>query len=90
MLGLQLELGSAGWGENMIRFNGRYAALFLTYVCLSTPAFAYLDGATASIVLQAIIGGVATWMVYSRSLVAKGKAFFANRRAKDDQSPRSE
>ena len=68
----------------------RYGILFLTYLSLTTPAYAYLDGATASIVLQAIIGGVATWVVYSRSLLAKGKAFFTGLIGKQGQPPRSE
>ena len=55
----------------------RYAFLFGGYVSLSAPAQAYLDGATASILLQAIIGAVTTWVVYSRSLIARGRAFLS-------------
>jgi hypothetical protein len=60
----------------------RHAVLFATYASLSTPAYAYLDGATGSILIQAVIGGVTTWLVYSRALGAKVKAFF--RRRKDE------
>ena len=74
----------------MVRSSVRFGVLFLTYLSLSTPAYAYLDGATASIVLQAIIGGVATWVVYSRSLLAKGKALFTGLIGRRGQPPRSE
>jgi hypothetical protein len=55
----------------------RMAALFALYTSLSTPAYAYLDPATGSIILQAIIGVVGTWMVYSRLLVAKSRNFLS-------------
>lgn len=50
-------------------------ALGAVYVSLSSPAFAYLDGATGSMILQAAIGGVATAMVFGRMYIAKAKAF---------------
>lgn len=64
-------------GEKMNSRVVRLLSLFAVYVSLSTPAHAYLDGATASIVLQAIIGGVTTWLVYSRSMVSKAKVFLS-------------
>jgi hypothetical protein len=64
----------------------RYGTLFAVYVSLSSPAYAYLDGATASIILQAVIGGITTWIVYSRSLVAKGKAYIARMVRRSDQA----
>lgn len=66
----------------------RAGVLFATYASLSTPAFAYLDGATASMLLQAVIGAVATWIMYSKLYAAKAKAFFlrlaAKRQGTDD------
>ena len=53
----------------------RYAFLFIVYGSLSSPAFAYLDGATGSIILQATIGLVTTWLVYYRMFTARAKAF---------------
>jgi hypothetical protein len=55
---------------------GRMVALFALYTSLSSPAFAYLDPATGSIILQAIVGAVGTWLVYSRMFLAKSKTFF--------------
>lgn len=53
------------------------AALGVTYLSLSSPALAYLDGATGSMILQALIGGVATAMVFGRMYLAKARAFVA-------------
>jgi hypothetical protein len=50
-------------------------SLAVLYVSLASPAFAYLDGATGSMILQAMIGGVATAMVFGRMYIAKAKAF---------------
>lgn len=54
----------------------KLTALSGVYVSLSSPAMAYLDGATASILLQALIGAFATWLMYSRIFFAKVKSFF--------------
>ena len=55
----------------------RFAILFGVYASLSAPAYAYLDPATGSIMLQAAIGGVATWIMYSKMFAAKAKAWIA-------------
>ena len=55
----------------------RFAILFGVYASLSTPAYAYLDPATGSIIVQSIIGVVATWVMYSKMFAAKAKSFFA-------------
>lgn len=57
--------------------RARHFALFGVYASLSSPAFAYLDGATGSIILQALIGAVTTWIVYYRMFTARAKAFVA-------------
>jgi hypothetical protein len=64
-------------GEFMTDRLARMAALFALYTSLSTPAYAYLDPATGSIILQAIVGVVGTWMVYSRLFVAKSRNFLS-------------
>lgn len=40
---------------------------------LSTPALAYLDGATGSMLIQAVIGGVAAAGMFGRHYIAKMK-----------------
>lgn len=52
---------------------------------MAAPAFAYLDGATGSMILQALIGGTATAMVFGRSYIAKAKTFISggSRKAKE-------
>ena len=51
----------------------RFAILFGVYASLSAPAYAYLDPATGSIALQAMIGAVATWIMYSKMFAAKAR-----------------
>lgn len=67
----------------------RPAVLFGVYGSLSTPAFAYLDAATGSIIIQAVIGAVATWIMYSKMFAAKAKAFII-RIAKGRGAPEAE
>jgi len=57
----------------MVRKNLRWVMLFATYVTFSAPAYAYLDPATGSIFIQAVIGVVATWFMYSKMYAAKAK-----------------
>lgn len=57
--------------------TARLTTIFLIWVALESPAFAYLDGATGSIILQAMIGGVAGAMVYFRLFKERAKALFA-------------
>jgi hypothetical protein len=56
-----------------------YLALGTVYLSLSSPAFAYLDGATGSMLLQVIIGGTATVAVMARNYIAKAKQLFAHK-----------
>jgi hypothetical protein len=55
--------------------NTRLTAIFLIWASMEAPAFAYLDGATGSIILQAAIGLFASWMVYYRAFREKARAF---------------
>jgi hypothetical protein len=52
----------------------RLALLFALFVSLESPAFAYLDPATGSIIIQAIIGAVGSWFVYSRLFMSRTKS----------------
>ena len=54
----------------------KFLFLFVTWASLSTPAYAYLDAATGSMILQAIIGGFAAALMYYRIFVGKFKDFF--------------
>jgi hypothetical protein len=63
----------------MKRHLTTYVVLGAVYLSLSSPAFAYLDGATGSMILQAIIGGTATVAVVGRNYIAKVKQLFARK-----------
>lgn len=52
----------------------RWAILFAVYLSFHGPAFAYLDPATGSIIVQAIIGAVATWWMYSKAYLSKARS----------------
>ena len=56
----------------------RSTALFVLYASMASPAYAYLDPATGSIIIQAVIGAVGTWVVYSKLFMARTKAAFGN------------
>lgn len=49
---------------------------FMTMLSLSTPAYAYIDPATGSIILQATIGAVASVTLFFRTSLFKVKALF--------------
>lgn len=55
--------------------RARFIVLFGVYASLGTPAYAYLDPATGSIIIQSIIGIIATWVMYSKMFAAKAKSF---------------
>ncbi len=57
--------------------TARLGAIFLIFGSLEAPAYAYLDGATGSIILQAAIGLFASWAVYYRTFRERARAFFA-------------
>jgi hypothetical protein len=54
----------------------KLGVLGAVYLMLAAPAHAYLDGATGSMLIQALIGGVATWAMYSRMFAARLRSFF--------------
>lgn len=53
----------------------RLTSIFLILAAMEAPAFAYLDGATGSIILQAAIGLFASWAVYYRTFRERARAF---------------
>ena len=53
------------------------AALTCCYAALATPAYAYLDGGTASIILQSLIAGVATVLMFGRHQLARLKGWIS-------------
>ena len=63
-------------------------ALFGLLICISSPAYAYLDPATGSIIVQTLIAAVAGWVVNSRALAARAREFFSRLvRGRDKSDP---
>jgi hypothetical protein len=56
-----------------------------TMLSLSAPAYAYLDPATGSIILQAMIGAVAGATLFFRTSVYRVKALFVRRKPSDEK-----
>lgn len=48
----------------------------------ATPAHAYLDAGTGSIMLQALVGAVATALMFGRLYLARIKALFVRGRSR--------
>jgi hypothetical protein len=61
----------------MYNRKARLSAIFVIFAAMEAPAFAYLDGATGSIILQAAIGLFASWAVYYRTFRERARGFFA-------------
>lgn len=55
--------------------------LTAAYAAVASPAFAYLDGATGSMILQALIAGAATVLMFGRTVLARIKNFFRGGKA---------
>ncbi|HEV2747974.1 MAG TPA: hypothetical protein VGW34_11825 [Allosphingosinicella sp.] len=60
---------------------------FLSMASLSSPAHAYLDPATGSIILQATLGAIAGGTLFFRTSLYKVKALFAPRAKADAAAP---
>lgn len=70
---------------NMMRWflSNFLFALGVFSVFAVTPAQAYLDGATLSLVLQAVAGAFATFLLYGKMSLARIKGIF--KRTKSDR-----
>ena len=55
---------------------------------LSSPAHAYLDPGTGSILLQAIIGGIVGGLVFIKVYWRKLRSYFGGRKADDGLVPK--
>ena len=62
------------------------AMLALTLLTASTPAFAYLDPSTASMVISAIVGLLATISLAIKTYWYKLKSFFSKDKSADSAS----
>ena len=74
-------------GDVMTRGLARSAVLFAIYASFSAPAHAYLDPATGSIIVQAVIGAIAAWLMYTRAFFARIRTLMhriAGRHSKND------
>lgn len=71
----------------MIVAPARPFAAFALLVTISSPAHAYLDPATGSIIVQSLIAVAASWVAYSKLFASRTREFFGRfgwRRNKSD------
>ena len=66
--------------QRVISFIG-----FVTMLSLSAPAYAYLDPATGSIILQALLGAVAGATLFFRTSIYRVRTMFSRRKSSGDE-----
>ncbi len=77
---------SRNLGPDMKKSNAfLFVLLFLSAVGIDSPAYAYLDPGTGSMMIQLILGGVAGALVVGNLYWQRIKAFFRGKSI-DDQS----
>lgn len=76
---------------NIFKYNLKAIIAFVILTLSATPSYAYLDPASATIILQVLIGAVAGGIVYLKLYWGKFRKFF-NRFSKksDGDKPSSE
>ena len=57
----------------------RPLALFALLISFSSPAYAYLDPATGSIIVQSVIAAVASWVTYSKVFASRVREYLGRR-----------
>ena len=60
----------------MKRFSDFAFAIGIYSIFVTSPAYAYLDGATISIILQAVVGAFASALLFGKVYLARITSFF--------------
>ena len=64
----------------------RLCLAFILLTGITSPAFAYLDPATGSMIIQGLIAGIVFLMATARSWWKKAKSFITNTPITDDDT----
>ena len=64
--------------------NLKFPFLIFSLIAYTSPAYAYLDPGTGSVLLQGLIGGIAAVMAFLSIYWQKVKAFFSKEKADTD------
>ena len=64
---------------NMSVSNLKFLCLIVGLISYTSPAYAYLDPGTGSILLQGLIAGIAMTMAFLSIYWQKAKAFFSKK-----------
>ena len=66
--------------------NLKFLCLIISLISYTSPAYAYLDPGTGSVLLQGLIGGIAAVMAFLSIYWQKVKAFFSKEEADTDKA----
>ena len=66
--------------------NLKFLFLIFSLIAYTSPAYAYLDPGTGSVLLQGLIGGIAAVMAFLSIYWQKVKAFFSKEEADTDMA----
>ena len=66
--------------------NLKFLFLIFSLIAYTSPAYAYLDPGTGSVLLQGLIGGIAAVMAFLSIYWQKVKAFFSKEEADTDKA----
>ena len=69
---------------NTTASNLKFLFLIFCLISYTSPAYAYLDPGTGSLLLQGLIGGIAAVMAFLSIYWQKVKAFFSKEKADTD------
>ena len=76
-----------GKDDSMYKNFVKCLVLFGVLTSLSSPAYAYIDPATGSIIVQSIIAAVASWWMYSKIYAERARKFFGRIRGRNKTEP---
>lgn len=71
----------------MLQRRSGFLSVLVLLLCLATPAHAYLDPASGSMILQVLLGGIAGAAVLIRLYWHKLLDVFGMKKNEDDDSP---
>lgn len=69
----------------MVNFSAALFAILIAVFATSAPAYAYLDGASVSIAMQAVIGTIASVLVFGKFYWNKFKSLFRRKKSEEQE-----
>jgi len=70
-------------GDYIMKFTFKMTYIVIIFCSLSTPAYAYLDPGTGSLIIQGIIGAIAVFSITLKLYWYKFMSFFKGSKGRD-------